>query len=505
MAENTSDQPATSGDDTLTGTGAADSFSGGSGNDSITTGAGDDIISGDDPLFGQLAFRIFNTPSLQSVSQIDTLGTEVADGFVTDFEEEGLTQTIRDATGDQNNFGLIYNGTLNITQPGDYVFQIVSDDGLSVTVGGQTAVIDDGPHAPRTETGDPITLASGEQPIEIRYFENGGREALEVRVQLPGTSGFVDLFDSGLLAIPPGDSGVPGDDVIDAGAGSDVITTGDGNDTIVANSFGAGDNDTITDFDPGADVADLTGQFSDIADLKAAASAGTDGVTVTLPGGGSVLFEGLTDVDQLTVDNTLVPCFVTGTLIETDRGDTPVENLRAGDLVLTRDHGLRPLRWAGRRRIALAGQPSLCPILIPAGALGGGLPRRDLTVSPQHRMLLSDWRADLMFGVAEVLVAAKALTMLEPVRMTKPAEVTYHHIMFERHEIIRAEGSWSESFHLGPLSLGAFGADTRAELEVLFPELVCNEGIAHGPLARKALKSWESGVLLRRSRPGQAR
>lgn len=498
MADNSSDQPATSGDDTLIGTGAADSFSGGSGSDSITSGAGDDIISGDDPLFGQLAFRVFNTPNLQSVSQIETLGTEIGDGFVADFDEEDLTRTIRGTEFDQNNFSLIYNGTLNIVQPGDYVFQIDSDDGLSVTIGGQTAVVDDGPHAPRTETGAPITLAAGEQPIEIRYFENGGVEALEVRVQLPGTTGFVDLFDSGLLAIPPGDSGVPGDDVIDAGAGNDVITTGGGNDTIAAGSFGTGDNDTITDFDPGADVADLTGQFSDILDLKAAASVGSGGVTVNLPGGGSVLFEGLTDIDQLTVDNTLVPCFTTGTRIETDRGDVPVEDLCAGDLVLTRDHGMRPLRWIGRRSIALTGQPALCPILIPAGALGEGLPRRDLMVSPQHRMLLSDWRADLMFGAAEVLVAAKALTILEPVRMATPAEVTYHHIMFERHEIIRAEGSWTESFHLGACSLDAFGAETRAELETLFPELVRDHGAAHGPLARRALESWESGVLLDR-------
>ena len=143
------------------------------------------------------------------------------------------------------------------------------------------------------------------------------------------------------------------------------------------------------------------------------------------------------------------PCFTPGTLIDTPDGTRRIETLQPGDLVLTRDHGPQPLRWIGRTRLTaadLAAKPQHRPVCIEAGALGQELPQRPLTLSPQHRLLFSGWRAELLFGEVEVLVPALALVGDRAGRVTDlPDGVVYLHLLFDHHEIIRAEGAEVES------------------------------------------------------------
>ena len=96
-------------------------------------------------------------------------------------------------------------------------------------------------------------------------------------------------------------------------------------------------------------------------------------------------------------------------MILTEAGEMPVERLVPGTRVMTRDNGLQELRWTGSRVVDAAmldQNPNLRPIRIAAGAQGNGLPRRELIVSPQHRVLVRSRIAQKMFGAAEVLVAA---------------------------------------------------------------------------------------------------
>ncbi|MDQ7263418.1 Hint domain-containing protein [Paracoccus sp. PS-1] len=169
------------------------------------------------------------------------------------------------------------------------------------------------------------------------------------------------------------------------------------------------------------------------------------------------------------------PCFTPGTLIETGLGPRPVETLAAGDLVLTRDHGLRPLRWIGGPQLDPARldlQPNLRPILIAGGALGPGLPARDLVVSPQHRILLRSAIARRMFGTEEILVAARQLTALPGIRPLHPAGgVTYLHLLFDRHELVLSNGCWTESLLTGPQALIGLSSAARREIFALFPGL----------------------------------
>jgi len=60
-----------------------------------------------------------------------------------------------------------------------------------------------------------------------------------------------------------------------------------------------------------------------------------------------------------------------------------------------------------------------------------------------------------------VLVRALHLTALPGVARAAVTQVTYLHLMFDRHEIIIADGTWSESFQPNDCSLGGMDGDRR--------------------------------------------
>ncbi|MDC0736813.1 Hint domain-containing protein [Cognatishimia sp. SS12] len=170
-----------------------------------------------------------------------------------------------------------------------------------------------------------------------------------------------------------------------------------------------------------------------------------------------------------------VVCFAAGTLIRTKKGDIAVEDLIAGDQVLTHNGHARRLVMNMRRELQathLADNPKLRPIRIVAGALGGGLPKRDLLVSRQHRMLVQSRIAERMFGTSETLVSAIRLTALPGIFVDTEAEsVAYHHLLFDQHEVIFAEGAPSESLLTGAEALKTISPDAREEILALFPEI----------------------------------
>jgi hypothetical protein len=214
------------------------------------------------------------------------------------------------------------------------------------------------------------------------------------------------------------------------------------------------------------------------------------------PGGGSgtaTLLDG-TLVNFSGIENII--CFTAGTMILTPRGEIAVENLTRGDLVVTRDHGVQPLRWIGRKRVAAAGV--LAPIRIAVGVLGNVRP---LTVSPQHRMLLTGPAVDLLFGEDEVLVAAKHLLHLPGVSRVEGGQADYVHLLFDGHEIVTADGAASESLHPGEGALGTLDPAALAEVIALFPMLESATS-RRGTTCRRVLRGFEARLLSRRDLAG---
>ncbi|MFZ1727374.1 MAG: Hint domain-containing protein [Albidovulum sp.] len=175
------------------------------------------------------------------------------------------------------------------------------------------------------------------------------------------------------------------------------------------------------------------------------------------------------------------PCFTAGTLVATDKGHVLIEDLQPGDRVLTRDSGYRPIMWIGSRHFdadELSLYDELQPIIIEKGALGANTPSCDMSVSPHHRMLLTGDLSQAMGGESEVLVAAMDLTFMPGIRQGGQSTVTYFHLMFEDHEVIRADGCWTESFLPEASVLDQMSRAQRQEILTIFPELALTEGIS---------------------------
>ncbi|MCP5038442.1 MAG: Hint domain-containing protein, partial [Rhodobacteraceae bacterium] len=172
-----------------------------------------------------------------------------------------------------------------------------------------------------------------------------------------------------------------------------------------------------------------------------------DTVTINVPGVGNVTYTGVTfyladgtrvftpDDGQALQNGTFVSstwvsgqgpldvsdlgptCFTSGTMIQTVDGTRLIEELEVSDLVMTRDHGPKPILWISRRSHPAKGMEA--PVLIHQGALGNNA---DLLVSQQHRMLISGWRAELYLGVDEALIAAKHLVNDKTIRIVEGGE-----------------------------------------------------------------------------------
>lgn len=199
-----------------------------------------------------------------------------------------------------------------------------------------------------------------------------------------------------------------------------------------------------------------------------------------LSGGG--LLGGLkwnSDIDTLENSGDLVPtgatCLVRGVLVMTDRGEVPVEKLEPGCKVLTQDNGFQELIMTTSRVVEaseLQRNPKLFPVRITKGALGSGLPVRDLLVSRQHRMAVKSNIVKRMFASDTALVAAIRLTEVPGIHVDDTVErVEYFHLIFKMHQVIFAEGAPTESFLLNPETQKTLSKAQREEFAALFPEM----------------------------------
>jgi len=117
-----------------------------------------------------------------------------------------------------------------------------------------------------------------------------------------------------------------------------------------------------------------------------------------------------------------------------------VEDLQVGDLLLTRDHGPRPIRWIAHQTRRAVG--AAAPIRISAGTLNAA---RDLRLSPQHRLFIWQRRDEMGTGRSEVLVKADLLVNGTTVIREEGGHIDSYQLVFDGNEIIFAEGIAVES------------------------------------------------------------
>jgi autotransporter passenger strand-loop-strand repeat protein len=253
--------------------------------------------------------------------------------------------------------------------------------------------------------------------------------------------------------------------VIMQGTNNTILVTG-------ATSAGFGDFAVISGFVTG-DTVDLA-TFGTGAVVTSAVSSGNTVVTVSSGTGSqsseAFIFAGAytsgffalapdgNGGQQITANGT--PCYCPGTLIQTETGEVPVEQLAIGDHVTTASGQQRPIKWIGRRAYGgrfAAGKKHILPIRFAAGSLGEGLPKRDLMVSPLHAMFIDD-----------VLIPASALVNgVSIVQLDRVDNVEYIHIELDTHDVILAEGAPSETF-VDDQSRGMF--HNAGEYDCLYPD-----------------------------------
>lgn len=500
--------------DTLTGDAVSNYLSGGAGRDSLTGGDGDDTLAGGagiDTLTGGAGLDYIDYSTSSSGVSVnlatgaalygDAQGDVLAgvDGIIGSAFDDTLVGFDAQGTAPDVYTNIFYGGGGNDVMDGaaandvlyggtenDTVLGGTGDDTLSGGDGTDSLLGGDGNDSATGDAGDDIL--SGDAGNDV--LDGGtGNDAVYGGTGVDALSG-----GDGLDTLDGGDGndtliGGAGEDVLYGGAGLDSLVGGAGSDTIYA---GAGDTVDGAESGDEFDVINLAGQGPYV--IVRDPLNPENGVVNFLDEFGNITGTlTFTNIEQV------VSCFTPGTLIVTDTGLRDVASLRVGHLVMTRDHGLQPIRWVGARRIKpleLLVDPSLRPIMIRRGALGCGLPERDMMLSRQHRMLINGPRAELLFGTDEVLVRAAHLTCLPGVHEVEVASVTYVHIMFDQHEVVLADGAWSESFQPGDRSLNGLDGDQRDELLRIFPELAQMDQTHRYDAVRTTLKAHEARVLL---------
>ena len=170
----------------------------------------------------------------------------------------------------------------------------------------------------------------------------------------------------------------------------------------------------------------------------------TPGTTYAYMGGGTF------EEDHTYYETNSTACFAPGTRILTALGEVPVERLMPGVRIQTRDNGQQTLRWAGAWSAAVgagdaAPMAANWPVTLTGDAPLVGNLGRPLVLSAQHRVLLAGPACDLIMGDSEILAPACSIARPRP---PWPG-TTWHHLLFDRHEVICAEGIWVESLFLG--------------------------------------------------------
>ncbi len=283
-------------------------------------------------------------------------------------------------------------------------------------------------------------VADGGTLVDPRVFSGA-----TLIVQSGGTTGNTRVDRGGML-------------IVSQGASLGAITDNQGTIDLASLAFNSGGTVTLN---AATDVLSVTeGSTTSALQLAGQYVSASFALTADFAGG--------------TVVNESVACYGRGTLILTSGGGRPVEDLRIADILITACGHHRPVKWIGTRSYAgrfLAANPNVQPVHFHAGSLGGGLPQRDLLVSPDHAMFLDG-----------LLIPARSLLNGTTIIRDRVERVDYYHVELDSHDILLAEGAPSESFVDDDSRGMVHNANEFAELypHASWPGRFCAPRVEHG-------------------------
>ncbi len=521
------------GDDQITGANTNDQLYGGTGNDLLFGGGNGDTLSGgadNDQLTGGTGNDLIDGGS----------GTDTAcfTGAVTDYSFDygvGGSLIVTDSVGGRDGVDTL-SGVEYVTFNGVTYQLVTGDDGTNTTLQGPPGtpsliiahdgndwggghatsdVIFGGAGDDTLDGGDGNDTLLGEGDQDLLRGDGGADSLLggAGHDTLQGGAGNDTLeggSDNDVLQGGTGNdslSGGAGDDTLQGGAGDDALFGGAGRDLF---ELGAG-VDVIHDFNRSdADNDGLTDDQLDVSDLINGTGGpvkafdvviGDDGMgnaVLQFPGGEQVTIVGLSPAAAAApgaLYSMGIPCFAAGTRILTPLGERAVEEIAVGDMVLTVEGQAVPVLWAACRHLSrddLQVRPDLRPIRLQAGRFGN---RRDLTLSPQHGVM-----------VGGALIRARHLAEFAPgARVAKGVRaVSYHHVLLPRHACLWAEGCATESFYPGPMAVAALAPADRASLAKV---ILSQNGAGallevYGPRCATLLTRTQAATWLRRDIAG---
>lgn len=471
-----------SGNDTLYGGTGGDSMLGGAGADQLYGDEDNDTLRGelgDDTLFGGLGndslIGADNNDQLFGGDGRDTLlggtGNDSLDGGI------GNDSLVGD-DGDDTLVGADGDDFLNGMTGNDSLLGGLGHDTLWGGAGNDTIDAGDGNDDINAGFGDDSVVAGAGNDSIAGGDGNDSLDAGDGNDVVTAGTGNDALFGGA------GDDslgGGPGDDTLVGGAGNDALSGGEGNDSLTGGSGNDtfdfvryGKTDVVTDFS--LTDTDGTGRYDDQLDVSelrdlagnpvkawdvTVTDDGNGNALLTFPEGERVVLLGVSPSQMQSAQQKFaagIPCFARGTLILTPEGERPVEDIHAGDLVLTEGSGPQPVIWAGHRALGprdLDRQPELRPIHFATGSIGNNRPLR---LSPQHAVAIR-----LPDGKG-VLARARHLSeaALPGVRVARGMRaVTYHHLLLPRHAVLWADGARTESFYPGPEAMRMLGEAQR--------------------------------------------
>ena len=276
--------------------------------------------------------------------------------------------------------------------------------------------------------------------------------------------------DFGAVAVDAGATWTLGAASLASGATLDVAGT-----VVLGSGLSGGG---VVAVEPGGEVAFAPGQAPSGVTIGLGGTVEVMGAAETIAGYGpggltlggaaaltlDVTGSGRFSVRQANGNSYVTACFASGSRILADVGPCRVEALRVGMRVVTAGGRLAPVRWVGRRRVALARHPrpwDVMPVRVRASAFGDGVPSRDFVLSPDHAVLAGG-----------VLIPVRYLLNGDTIAQETRDEVTYWHVELDRHDLVLAEGLACESY----LDTGNRDAFEGGAATVLHPVFASAQG-----------------------------